>query len=77
MQLFPLSSATGAITLLKPYLLRVMIPFLVSCVHKKGELLKTKRSLSSSAFCLACAVKMEIARSYAVISFATEHVFLS
>lgn len=77
MQLFPLSSATGAIALLKPYLLRVMIPFLVSSVHRKGELLETKRNLSSSAFGLVCAVEMEIARSYAVVSFATEHVLLS
>lgn len=54
-----------------------MIPFLVSSVHRKGELLETKRNLSSSAFGLVCAVKMEIGRSYAVVSFATEHVLLS
>lgn len=44
--------------MLKPYLLRVMIPFLVSSVHRKGELLETKRNLSSSAFGLVCAVEM-------------------
>lgn len=54
-----------------------MIPFLVSSVHRKGELLETKRNLSSSAFGLVCAVEMEIARSYAIVSFATEHVLLS
>lgn len=37
MQLFPLSSATGTIILLKPYPLSVMIPFLVSSVRSKGE----------------------------------------